>query len=236
MRIPQSGLRIDSPAWPLLQAYISYWGITSAAGNAFGTTLVCADLLLEPNYAGLTVKILDGPNAGQARPIDSQIGNTITVVTPWTNPAGGVQQIAASIRFVILSAEAGIGTIINNLGLVFDLVNAIFTLKETGGSLLATAAEQTLVEVAGPMGVFKPAKVKVDCTNMAWGDTTILRWYERIAAAGAYIQKDEITLNGPQIPPLRDIDLEPNRHGVRITLQQTAGGMKNYGWEYLYED
>jgi len=108
MRVP-SGLRIDSPSWPLLQAHVSYWGITSLAGGALGTTLVCADLVNEPNYTGLAVKVLDGGAAGQVRQIASDIAGTITVAAAFTNAAGAVQQIAAGTRFVILSIAGGGG-------------------------------------------------------------------------------------------------------------------------------
>jgi len=91
-------------------------------------------------------------------------------------------------------------------------------------------------QVEAPMAVFKPTKIKVDCSNMNWGDSTILRWYERMAGGGGYVQKDELQLDDLQTIPLKNIELEPNRHGVRITLQQTAGVNRAYPWEYLWED
>lgn len=110
MRLPISGLKIDNPAFPLLQAEISYWGITDAAGNAFGTTFVCADLDNWATYLGLAVKILDGPAGGQVRPLQAHaVGGIITVASAFTNAAGAAQQITAGIRFCILSATAGAG-------------------------------------------------------------------------------------------------------------------------------
>ena len=53
MKIPQSGLRQDNPAAPLLQSQITYWGITTAAGSAFGTSLVdnlCSTAGQQPAY------------------------------------------------------------------------------------------------------------------------------------------------------------------------------------------
>lgn len=108
MRIP-SGLYIDNPAWPLLQAHVSYWGITSGAGNVLGTTLVDANLVNEPSYVGLAVKILDGGAAGQVRPVQAIAAGVITVTPAFTNSAGAVQQIAAGVRFVILSFAPGGG-------------------------------------------------------------------------------------------------------------------------------
>ncbi len=109
MKTPGSGLRIDSPSWPLLQGLISYWGITDANGNAGGTTILCADKANHPSYDGLTVKILTGPAAGQARTISVDAGGVITVAVGFTNPAGAAQQITLGTLFVILTSMAGGG-------------------------------------------------------------------------------------------------------------------------------
>ncbi|MDP2730321.1 MAG: hypothetical protein Q8O55_07555 [Dehalococcoidales bacterium] len=108
MKIP-SGLFLDNPAWPLLQAHISYFGTTTAAGNAGGTSLICAGLALEPSYDGLSVKILTGGAAGQVRTIQIHGGATILVGVGFTDSAGAAQLIAAGTGFVILSSMAGGG-------------------------------------------------------------------------------------------------------------------------------
>ena len=110
MKLP-SGLRIDDPAWPLLQAHVSYWGITSAAGNALGTSLVDAGLANEPSYDGLSVKILSGPAAGQVRTVQvhGAASTTLVVGVAFSNSVGAVQQIGAGTLFVILSSVAGGG-------------------------------------------------------------------------------------------------------------------------------
>jgi len=153
-----------------------------------------------------------------------------------TIPAGAVGANYYVPEQIKTAVVGGISILIKKVDLILDIVKALLILDETGGSLVADGTEQTMVEVAAPLGNFKPLKVKIDTGNMDWGDTTVLRWYERIAGAGAYVQKDELELNGPQIPPLINIELEPNRHGVRITLQQTAGTLRTYPWEYLFED
>lgn len=106
MKVPQSGLRIDSPSWPLLQALISYWGITDADGNVGGTTIRCGNLALEPPYANHALKILSGPAAGQIRDITTHPAgtDTVTVVEAFSNVAGVPQQITAGTLFVILSS------------------------------------------------------------------------------------------------------------------------------------
>ncbi len=51
--------------------------------------------------------------------------------------------------------------------------------------------------------------------------------------------EDEKDFNGPQnvLPdsPIKNIELEPNRFGVRVTIRQTAGTYRAYPWEYLAE-
>ena len=94
----------------LLRIYdgvVTYRDSTSAAGNAFGTTVVCVPLAALPSYVGNPIKILDGGAAGQVRQISVDDGaGTLTVAAAFTDNAGNPQQIVAGIRFVILS---GIG-------------------------------------------------------------------------------------------------------------------------------
>jgi len=106
--------KIDDPAWPLVQAVISYWGTTSAAGNAFGTSIIdgqCTTAQNQPSYEGLPCKILDGPSAGQMQIVwaHNLVTGELSFANPFTNPAGLPQQQAASIRFVILSVTGGGG-------------------------------------------------------------------------------------------------------------------------------
>jgi len=93
-----TGLRIDDAAWPLLQAFVSYWGITDSDGAAGGGTLVCSDLANQPDFDGNQVVIISGPYAGQARDINgATTGGTVTVATAF----GG--QITTGTMFAILA-------------------------------------------------------------------------------------------------------------------------------------
>ncbi len=105
MKTPE-GIYLDDPAWPLVQAQVSYWGITDAAGNAGGTTLACADLANEPGYVGHVVKILSGASAGQRRGITIDAAGVVTVGSGFTNSAGAAQQILAGTLFAILELAA----------------------------------------------------------------------------------------------------------------------------------
>ena len=233
MRTPSS-FYIDNPAWPLVQTAISYWGLTTANGAAAGTTIVCADLANQPSYANMVVKLIDGNAAGQIREIITHVGTTLTVAAAFTTPLGAVSQVLASTRFIVMSLT-GVTALSNAIDLIFDIVNAQLILRETGGSLTADGTEQVVVQVEAPMGVFRPTKINLDCSNMNWGDSIILRWYERIEGGGGYIQKDELQIDDLQTIPLKPIELQENRHGVRITLEQFDGAMRDFTWQYIWE-
>lgn len=122
---------------------------------------------------------------------------------------------------------------------IFDFSSAALRLTETGGSLTADGTEQNVVIINTPLGNFKALKLRVDMSNMTWGDVTTIRWYERLVSGGDLTLKDRMTFEGPQtvVPdsPVKDIEMEPNRFGVWITLRQTAGTNRVYPWEWMYE-
>ena len=122
---------------------------------------------------------------------------------------------------------------------IFNAVNAILTLTETGGTLTATGAEQNIYINNSPAGEFEPRVVMVDLDLMQAGDTTVFRVYYRLNAAGGlqlydYVQyagADGGLANGRK---LIAITLLPNRFGVQVTLQQTAGVNRDYDWDVHY--
>jgi len=345
MKVP-AGLYIDDPAWPLLLSHIAYWGVTSAVGDAFGTTLVCADLANHPSYVGCPVKVLDGGAWGQPRQIavDDRAG-TLTVASAFTNAAGGVQQIVAGTRFVILSAIsggagptppappgpgvslwmfgecapdmaastvtircpnlAGLGDDLFNTEFymqvlhnddvpgaapetevrqitdyvsadgeftvnaftanveaddkvcifhetiwvghlliqdIFDLVNAILVTTETGGTVTLDGTEQTVYVNALPAGVFEPLKVQISLANLTAAETVRIRTYYRIFPGTAANfatekeKKDGLTFAGVQDPALINVELEPNRYGVEVTIQRLAGGAVGCRWAAFYRN
>ena len=122
----------------------------------------------------------------------------------------------------------------------FDLLNGSLTLQETGGTLTATGAEQTLYINNDPVSVFRPVVMLVDLDNMAGGDTTEFKVYYRIIDGGAlqlydyaqYVGADGGLANSRK---LISITLGPSRFGVRVTLEQTAGVSRDYDWQVFVE-
>ncbi len=238
MKIPQSGIMIDNPAFPLLRSLISYWGITSGAGAALGNTLVCADLDNEPSYVGQQVKILSGPAAGQEGFIQTKAAGGILTILPssgllgFTNAAGALQQITGGVLFVILSNGASTATSAT-ITAIWNAIVAMLTLDETGGTLTTNGAVQILWENNAPFGCFEPLVLKLDFTAQTAAESVTIRLWERLRVAGAPVMFDEQIFAGVQYPLGKYIDLKPNRFGVRVTLQQTAGVAFNLDWEIM---
>jgi len=123
-------------------------------------------------------------------------------------------------------------TTINN---IFDLVNGILTLTETGGTITTNGAVQTLYINNAPAGVFQPRKALIDFTNHVAGDVMVIRAYYRLNAAGGLIKQDEESIIGVQDPEIITIDLEDNRFGYEVTIEKTVGANLTYDWEVVFK-
>jgi len=124
---------------------------------------------------------------------------------------------------------------------IYDLVNALLTLQETGGTLTATGGEDTLYIEATPLGVFKPRWLTINLDNMAVGDGIIVRLYHQQNATGArelydyqeYRGADGGLLNSKKVIA---ISLMDNRHGFEVTLEQDMlGALRDFEWELTEE-
>lgn len=219
----------------LVRVLTVYQGVTTANGAADGSTLIDSGLIGVNDYVtDKTILIMSGAarNETAMAAVFNAVTGEITVDPPF-NSQIPINTLFRIINFADGSALAIIVALVTN---TFDLVNAILKLTETGGDLTATALEQTVYICETPLGVYEPRKVKINCRNMAWGDVVIIRWYERIRSGDDLELKDELELRDVQTSRIKDIDLEPNRFGVRVTLQQTAGAaFRVFPWEVLYE-
>jgi len=123
---------------------------------------------------------------------------------------------------------------------IFDLTNANLTLRETGEVLTADGNEQNTYVSNNPLGVHKPLVVFIDLDNMDQGDTTVIRVYYRLADGGGFLLEDYqsyVGIDGGLANGITVIavDLLPNRFGIRVTLEQTAGVNREYLWKYFGE-
>lgn len=118
--------------------------------------------------------------------------------------------------------------------LATTISNAILVLTETGGTVTTDGNEQNVYINNAPAGVYDPKVVYIDFTNHTAAETIVVKTYYRIKTGGGLIKNAETTYAGLQDPLLISVDLIPNRFGVKVTMQKTAGNNKAYDWEAVY--
>jgi len=183
---------------------------------------------LEPAILAIVSK-LTGNDATAANQLII-IANIADLITR----AKGLDEIYDDMH-TLLGTPAG-ASVSADIEAVFDLVNAILTLTETGGTVTTTGAEQDLYVNNAPSGVFDPKVVQIDFTNQTAGETVVIREKYRIKSGGGMIKMDEVTFAGVQDPLLKNVKLEENRFGVQVTIQRTAFVVdRAYDWEALYK-
>jgi len=235
MKVP-SGLRIDNPAWPLLQALVSYWGVTDADGNVGGTTILCGDLALEPSYANHALKILSGPAAGQTRDVTLHPAgtNTVTVANAFSNVGGVPQQITAGILFVIISKTPAIAEVAALTAIVVALVadiegaTGIFHEQEDVAfdvpAVLAAEADILHLDDADTRYIVRSLRLK--CVDPG-AETVTVRLYELVDDVLTEVDSFIITTaNFTTFFSLMDMFGLPHLAGdeLQVTVQATAVG------------
>jgi len=114
-------------------------------------------------------------------------------------------------------------------------IAALLVLTETGGTVTTDGTEQDIYLNNAPAALYRPVCVKIDFTNHGAGETCVVRIYYRIASGGNLIKQVENTYAAAQDPALISLDLEPNRYGIQVTIEKTAGANQAYPWEVCYE-
>lgn len=187
---------------------------------------------LEPAILAIVSKLVSGGDATAANQatIIADIADLIT-------RAKGLDEIHDDVAamYARLGAPSG-ASVSADINAVFDLINAILTLTETGGTVTTDGTEQNVYINNAPAGVFDPKIVQIDFTNQTAGETVVLREYYRIKSGGGMVKMDERTFAGVQDPLLKNVTLEENRFGVQVTIQRTAVVVdRAYDWEAVYK-
>ncbi len=166
----------------------------------------------------------------QPRPIAHYVAATgvFTLAEPFSQAPGAVDYVIINFAYPSEAHET--------IDLIFALVRGMLVLTETSGTLTSTGGEDIVYVNNAPAGVFEPKVVKIDTTDNTVAEAVVVRLYYRIQVGGGWIMEDEVTFAGVQAVPLKNIDLAPNRFGVRVTLERTLGAARDYDWEVLYRD
>jgi len=136
----------------------------------------------------------------------------------------------------LTTLEAAITAIQEDVDAIREVTDSEAILTEVGGQITTDGTEQTIYTEEAPAGIFRPVSAKVDFTNHTAGETVILRLYYRIAPGGAFVRQDATTFAGVPVDLLIHTDFEPNRYGIRFTIEKTAGANRAYDWEVFYEE
>ena len=118
---------------------------------------------------------------------------------------------------------------------ILAVTNALPILEETGGTFTTDGTVQNLYINNAPTGVYRPVSLNIDLTNHTAAETIQFVTSYRNVAGAALVQRDLLALVGALDSPSVNIDLEPNRYGIQVTAQLTAGSNYALTWEVFYE-
>ena len=138
---------------------------------------------------------------------------------------------------LIVIIDALCDAILEDTGAIREVTDSEAILTEVADTITTDGTEQTVYTEENPAGIFEPRCFKIDMTNQTAAETVDIRVYYRIIAGGNMILQSLTTFAGAQDPDLKLVSLEPNRYGIRITIQNTAlGTHRAYDWEVFYEE
>ena len=143
----------------------------------------------------------------------------------------------AALLVLIAIIDALCDAILEDTEAIREVTDSEAILTETGSTITTDGTEQTIYTEETPAGIFEPRILKIDFTNQTATETVDLRVYYRIIPGGNMILESLTTFAGAQDPDLKTISLDPNRYGVRVTIDNTAvGAHRAYDWEVFYEE
>jgi len=147
-----------------------------------------------------------------------------------------IEETLADIETDIADLDADVVLLQADVDTILAVTNALPTLSETGGTVTTDGTEQNVYINAAPLGVYNPICVMINCTAQTATETIVIRLYYDNAPGGAgLILADEVTYVGVISPEMLVIDLDPNRYGVSVTIEKTAGTNRAYPWDAAYE-
>lgn len=177
-------------------------------------------------FKGCTLIPLAGGCAFQPRPIRQYTATTDVFILdePFTTAPGLVD-------YAIVDKGYPVQRLLD----IFSVVNSIMQLEETGGTVTTDGNEQTIYINDAPAILYRPVALYVDLTAMDTNDDVTVKVYYRLKAGGDYILHTQEDYADNVSPDLKIIPLYPNRFGIKITVQETAGVHNDIDWGIIYE-
>ena len=139
------------------------------------------------------------------------------------------------ITVIVTAIQVLLTTVANWVANILAVTNAMPILEETGGTFTTDGTVQNLYICNAPTGVYRPESLNIDLSNHTAAETIQFVTLYRNVAGGALVQRDILPLVGALDSSSINIDLEPNRFGIQVTAQLTAGTNYALTWEVFYE-
>jgi hypothetical protein len=129
------------------------------------------------------------------------------------------------------------GDLGTDVAAIRTVTDAVKTLTTSSGTLTTDGTEQDVYKNDAPAQAYIARHVKIDFTNHTTAESVIVKTYYRIKNGGNYILQDSVswTLAVPDYS-LINVELEPNKYGVKVTIEKTAGTNRDYDWEVIFEE
>jgi hypothetical protein len=104
---------------------------------------------------------------------------------------------------------------------------------DTQGLLTADGAEDTVVDKV--LATAFKGQLNIDLSNLAFGDTIILKEYTKASSGGPLNLVTSTTFTGVQAQPIAVFLVKGLAYEHKITLQQTLGTFKSFTFTYFVE-
>ena len=141
----------------------------------------------------------------------------------------------AVIIAIVQDTNADLEIVDVNVDAIKAMTDAMAVLENAGGEITTDGFEQSVFFINIPAGVFKAINVEINFTNQTAAEAVTIRVYYRMLLGGGLVLQDTLPFAGVVSPEKVTIDLDPNRFGISVTMQRTAGNIKTYDWEAFYE-
>ena len=105
-----------------------------------------------------------------------------------------------------------------------------WTLAQSGTTAALTIGTETTLASDTSNATFSSY---IDCSNLALGDILEIRIYCINLSGGGYLQMWKGTFANVQIDVLKELPFVASDQGYRVTLKQTAGTGRTFGWKFL---
>lgn len=200
-------------------AVVAYHGYTTADGNLFWTSLVCDGLAAMADLSDQLVLIKSGVNNGQCRDIDTHVGNTLTVATPFD------AQVLANVEFYVLptvSESIEVATLLSRLTDIRASLLDNLTLGTTQQAVNFPSglAEETIVTLS-PAVRHDYGTLFLDVNELT--QTTTVRVYIMVDGANyRLVDIKDYPVDFPAGVEVISIPLPISSEDIRVTFQSAV--------------